>query len=56
MNKDRIVGATKQVAGKAKETLGWIVGDAKLQIDGKAEQAEGKIRMAVGSVKDELAP
>jgi len=55
MNKDRIVGAGKHVAGKAKETLGRIVGDARLQIDGKAEQAEGKIQNAVGSVKDLLA-
>jgi uncharacterized protein YjbJ (UPF0337 family) len=54
MNKDRIVGAAKQAAGKTKFKLGRIVGDAKLQIDGKAEQADGKIQNAEGSVKDSL--
>jgi len=32
--------------------IGKVVGDAKLQSDGKAEQAEGKIQNAVGGMKD----
>jgi uncharacterized protein YjbJ (UPF0337 family) len=37
-----------------KEVVGKLVGDAKLQVDGKAEQIEGKLQNAAGSAKDEL--
>jgi uncharacterized protein YjbJ (UPF0337 family) len=52
MDKDRIAGAAKAVKGSIKEAVGKVVGDAKLQSDGKAEQAAGKIQNAVGSIKD----
>ncbi len=52
MNKDRIEGAAQQVKGNVKEIAGRAVGDAKLQSEGKADKAEGKIRNAVGGVKD----
>jgi uncharacterized protein YjbJ (UPF0337 family) len=52
MDKDRIDGSAKQVAGAAKETVGKVIGDAKLQSDGKAEKAVGKIQNAVGGVND----
>jgi uncharacterized protein YjbJ (UPF0337 family) len=52
MDKDRIAGAAKAVKGSIKEAIGKVVGDAKLQSDGKAEQAAGKIQNAVGSMKD----
>ena len=52
MDKDRIAGSIKEVTGAAKETVGKIVGDAKLQSDGKAEKAVGKIQNAVGGVND----
>jgi uncharacterized protein YjbJ (UPF0337 family) len=29
-----------------------VVGDAKLQAEGKADQAEGKLQNAVGSLRD----
>lgn len=54
MDRDRVIGAGKQIAGAAKETIGRIIGDAKLQADGKAEQIAGKIQNAAGSVKDSL--
>ena len=54
MDKDRIIGAGKQISGSLKETVGKLVGDAKLQTDGKVEQVEGKLQNAVGSVKDTL--
>jgi uncharacterized protein YjbJ (UPF0337 family) len=37
-----------------KQVVGKLLGDAKLQVDGKTDQAEGKIQNAVGSVKDTL--
>lgn len=52
MDKDRIKGSVKQAAGHVKEVVGKVAGDAKLVQDGKAEQAEGKIQNAIGSLKD----
>jgi uncharacterized protein YjbJ (UPF0337 family) len=52
MDKDRIAGSARQIIGAIKETAGKIVGDAKLQLDGKADQAEGKGRDAIGTIKD----
>lgn len=54
MDKDRIEGAAKQVKGAVKEGVGKVVGDAKLQAEGKADKVEGKIQNAVGSAKDAL--
>lgn len=54
MDKDRIIGSGKQVAGTVKETVGKLVGDAKLQADGKAEQVDGKLQNVAGSIKDTL--
>ncbi len=52
MDKNRIAGSTKEVTGAAKEAVGKVIGDAKLQSDGKTEKAVGKIQNAVGGVKD----
>lgn len=52
MDKDRIVGSAKQVKGAIKEAVGKVTGDAKLQLDGKAEQAAGKAQNLVGGIKD----
>lgn len=54
MDKDRIIGVGKQVVGTVQEAVGRLVGDAKLQADGKVAKTEGKIQNAVGSVKDTL--
>jgi len=54
MDKDRVIGAGKQITGAVKQAVGKLVGDAKLQRDGKAEQIEGKLQNAAGSVKDTL--
>jgi uncharacterized protein YjbJ (UPF0337 family) len=54
MDKDRVIGSGKQMIGAAKQVLGKLVGDAKLQADGKAEEVDGKLQNAVGSVKDTL--
>jgi uncharacterized protein YjbJ (UPF0337 family) len=52
MDKNRIAGSTKEVTGGAKEAVGKVIGDAKLQSDGKTEKAVGKIQNAVGGVND----
>jgi uncharacterized protein YjbJ (UPF0337 family) len=52
MDKDRVAGSAKQVKGAVKEAVGKVTGDAKLQGDGKADKAEGKVQNAVGGLKD----
>ncbi len=54
MNKDRIAGAAKQVKGAVEEATGKVLGDAKLQAEGKADKVEGKVQNAVGGAKDAL--
>jgi uncharacterized protein YjbJ (UPF0337 family) len=54
MDKDRIKGSAEQAKGELKEVAGKITGDAKLESEGKADKAAGKIRNAVGGIKDTL--
>jgi uncharacterized protein YjbJ (UPF0337 family) len=52
MDKDRVSGSAKQMKGTIKETAGKLMGDAKIQAEGKAEKTAGKIQNAVGGAKD----
>jgi len=52
MDKDRVTGSAKQVKGAIKETIGKVVGDSKLEAEGKADKAEGKMQNAIGGLKD----
>jgi uncharacterized protein YjbJ (UPF0337 family) len=54
MDKDRIAGAAKKIKGSVKVAIGKAVGDAKLQSDGKADKAVGKVQNAIGGLKDAL--
>ena len=53
-DKDRVEGSAKEIKGRIKEVAGKVLGDAKLESDGKAGQAAGKIQNAVAGVKDTL--
>lgn len=54
MDKDRVIGSAKVAKGKIKEAAGKVVGDAKLEAEGKADRIEGKLQNALGGVKDTL--
>ena len=54
MDKDRINGSAEQAKGKVKEVAGRATGDKKLTAEGKANKVSGKIRSAVGGLKDAL--
>jgi uncharacterized protein YjbJ (UPF0337 family) len=54
MNKDRIEGSARQAKGGIKEAAGKLTGDAKLESEGKAEKAGGKVQNAIGGAKDKL--
>lgn len=52
MDKMRAEGAGQKMAGKAKEAVGKLTGDAKLKTEGQADQAAGTVKNAVGGMKD----
>lgn len=52
MNKDRVEGKAKDIAGRVERQAGEWSGNPKMQVQGAAKQAEGKIQNAVGQVKD----
>ncbi len=52
MDKDRVAGSAKQAGGAIKEAAGKMTGDTKLQAEGSADKAAGKIQNAVGGAKD----
>ena len=50
-----VAGSIKEIKGAAKEAIGKAIGDAKLQSDGKADRAIGKIQNAVGGLNDAVS-
>jgi len=56
IDRDRVAGSWKQVRGSVEAFAGRLLGDAKLQADGKARQVEGKVQNLAGSVKDAAQP
>src|SRR5687768_17242179 len=54
MDKDRIEGSANQAKGSIKEMAGKVTGDAKLEAEGKADKAAGKVQNAIGGLKDTL--
>jgi len=52
MDKDRMIGSAKQMKGAVKAAVGSILGDAKLEAEGKLDQAEGKAQNLAGGLKD----
>ncbi len=55
MDKNRIEGSIEEIKGAAKEAVGKVLGDAKLQSDGKADKALGKVQNAVGALNDAVS-
>jgi len=52
MNQDSVVGTAKNLGGKAQESVGRAMGDAKMQADGLINQAAGTAQELYGQVKD----
>ena len=51
---DRVEGSAKNIKGSIKEAAGKLVGDTKLETEGKMDKAEGKVQNTVGGMKDSL--
>jgi uncharacterized protein YjbJ (UPF0337 family) len=54
MDKNRVEGSAKQAKGSVKEAAGKLVGDKKLQSEGVADKATGKVQNAIGGAKDAI--
>ena len=52
MNKDRVEGKVKDIAGRTERQVGEWTGSAETEIKGAAKQAEGKAQNAWGKAKD----
>jgi uncharacterized protein YjbJ (UPF0337 family) len=54
MNKDRVEGKIKDVAGRVQRQAGEWTGDSEAQVKGALKQAEGKVQNAFGKAKDAI--
>jgi uncharacterized protein YjbJ (UPF0337 family) len=54
MDDDRVKGSAKNLKGSVKEGAGKVLGDSKLEGEGKADKVTGKIQNAIGGIKDAL--
>lgn len=48
---DKAAGLANQAAGKVKDGIGSLTGDAKLQAEGKAQNLKGHAQQTAGDVK-----
>ncbi len=49
--KDNAEGKMHQVKGKIKETVGNVVGNDDLEVEGKVEKSHGKVQEKLGQVE-----
>jgi uncharacterized protein YjbJ (UPF0337 family) len=49
---DKIKGAANEVAGKAKQGIGEVVGSDKLKAEGAVQETKGDAQKAVGDAKN----
>ena len=52
MDDDRIVGTARGAVGNVEKTVGGMIGDSKLQLDGLMEQTSGAVQDLYGQAKD----
>jgi uncharacterized protein YjbJ (UPF0337 family) len=52
MNKDRVEGKVKDIAGRVQRQTGEWTDDPEQEVKGAAKQAEGKVQNTWGKAKD----
>ena len=52
MDKEHVKGTLEKAEGAIKDAAGKLVGNEKLQAEGKADKVDGAARQSVGDVKD----
>ena len=55
MDEDRIKGSASDIGGKVKDAAGGLLGDNKMQAEGKADQLSGQLQNAYSSAKDAVS-
>jgi uncharacterized protein YjbJ (UPF0337 family) len=54
MNENEVEGAARDAIGKVKDGVGGLTGDPGLQVDGKVDQAAGKLQAKLGDTMDQI--
>ena len=54
MDREHVKGAADKAKGAVEEATGKLVGDKKLQAEGKLDKAKGAAHSAVGDANDAL--
>jgi uncharacterized protein YjbJ (UPF0337 family) len=54
MDRNRIEGAGREMAGRIKEAVGKLTGDQKLKAEGKVKKTAGKVQNAAGGAVDSV--
>jgi uncharacterized protein YjbJ (UPF0337 family) len=52
MDREHVKGAADKAKGAVKDAAGKIMGDTKLETEGKIDKAKGSAHNAAGDVKD----
>ena len=52
MDENRVAGSLEEIKDAAKVAIGQAICDAKLQSDGEADKAVGKVQNAAGGLND----
>ena len=52
MDKDRVEGSGKKIAGAVKLAAGKLTGDTETEHEGAAQKTAGKVQNAAGGAKD----
>jgi uncharacterized protein YjbJ (UPF0337 family) len=52
MDSERIKGEAQKIKGVVEKTVGKLVGNEKLETEGKIDEAAGEIRKDIGKAKD----
>lgn len=54
VNRDQAEGVGKQVKGSVKDAAGAAVGNDRMQAEGKADKAAGKVQKGYGDAKENV--
>jgi uncharacterized protein YjbJ (UPF0337 family) len=54
MNDDQVKGRADQVKGTIKEKAGQVTGNQKLENEGTADKASGKVQSGYGDAKEKV--
>ncbi len=52
--RDELEGAAKNLAGKVKESTGKLLGNPRLENQGRSDQLEGRTQKKIGQIKKVL--